>query len=129
VKALILVLRILSTAFIAVSALHLFLGTGADAMLGSPITPDMGAEPSIDSQNRFYGVTFSLLGIALLISTTDIRRYQPIIVATFAVLFVAGIARAIAWTLHGAPSPAIIVILCADLLLPPVLYVWLKRVA
>jgi hypothetical protein len=123
----ILALRVLSVAFISVAGLHLFLGMGADAMLGVPVTAAMASDPSFDSQNRFYGITFSLLGVALLISTTDVRRYQPIIVATLGVLFAAGIARAISWLLHGAPSPALIGITAADLLLPPILYFWLKR--
>jgi Domain of unknown function (DUF4345) len=123
----ILALRVLSVAFISVAGLHLFLGMGADAMLGVPVTAGMASDPSFDSQNRFYGITFSLLGVALLISATDIRRYQPIIVATLGVLFAAGIARAISWLLHGAPSPALIGITAADLLLPPILYFWLKQ--
>jgi hypothetical protein len=127
-KAFVLTLRILAIAFIAVSALHLFFGMQADAMLGAPVTAAMAVDPSFDSQNRFYGITFSLLGVALLISATDLRRYEPIVIATLGVLFAAGIARAIAWTLHGAPSPMIIVIVFADLLLPPTLYFWLKSV-
>jgi hypothetical protein len=127
-SAFIVVLWVVSIAFIAVSALHLFLGTGADALLGSPITPEMSRNPSIDSQNRFYGITFALLGVVLLISTTDLHRYEPMIAATLAVLFMAGIARVVSWALRGAPSAAIIGILCADLVLPPVLYAWLKLV-
>ncbi|WP_050418939.1 DUF4345 domain-containing protein [Bradyrhizobium tropiciagri] len=126
-KAFILTLRILAAAFIAVSALHFFMGPGADAILGAPITQAMLADPSIDNQNRFYGVTFSLLGVALLVSATDLRRYRPIINATLGVLLMAGVARIVSWGIHGAPSPAIIGILCADIILPPVLYVWLKQ--
>jgi hypothetical protein len=128
-KAFVLFVRVLSAAFIAAAALHLFLGPGADAMLGVPVTPHMFADASIDSQNRFYGVTFLLLGVVLLISTTDVRRYEPIIVATLGVLFLAGIARVVSWWMHGSPSAVIVGIVCADLLLPPLLYVWLRRVS
>jgi hypothetical protein len=126
-KMFILTLRVLSVAFIAVAALHLFLGMGADAMLGVPVTPALASDPSFDSQNRFYGITFSLLGVVLLIAATDVPRYQPIIIATLCVLFAAGIARAISWVLHGAPSPALMGITAADLLFPPALYFWLKH--
>jgi Domain of unknown function (DUF4345) len=121
-------IRILAVAFIAVSCLHLFTGLYADAAVGSPITAEMASQPSFDSQNRFYGVTFSLLGIALLIGSTDLVRYKPIILATLGVLFAAGIARALSWSLFGAPSSIIIGILVADLLLPPILYTWMKKV-
>jgi Domain of unknown function (DUF4345) len=120
-------IRILAFAFIAVSGLHLFTGLYADAAVGSPITAEMASQPSFDSQNRFYGVTFSMLGFALLIGSTDIVRYKPIILAALGVLFAAGIARAMSWTLFGAPSTIIIGILVADLLLPPILYFWMKK--
>ena len=126
-KALALALRILSLAFIAVSVLHFCVGMQADAMLGATVSSLTAAEPSLDSQNRFYGVTFSLLGVVLLISSTDLRRYKAMVVATLGVLFAAGIARALAWAIHGAPSPMIVGIACVDLLLPPLLYSWLKR--
>ncbi|MBB6558240.1 hypothetical protein HNP48_000904 [Acidovorax soli] len=126
-RALQLALRILSIAFIAVAALHLTMGMHADLMLGVPISAQMAADPSLDSQNRFYGVSFSLMGIALWIGLQDLRRYEPIVVATLAVLFAAGLARAVAWGLHGAPAPALIGILAVDLLLPPVLIVRLRR--
>ena len=66
-RGLILALRVLAVAFIAVALLHLTLGLGADAMLGVPVFAQTAADPSADSQNRFYGISFSLLGIALLI--------------------------------------------------------------
>lgn len=124
---LVLTLRIVSIVFIAVSVLHLVLGLRADALLGSPVPPGIAAEPSFDSQNRFYGVTFSLVGVVLLVAATDLGRYQAMVVAALAVLFVAGIARCVAWLLHGAPAPWLVVILVADLVLPPVLFIWLKR--
>lgn len=61
------------------------------------------------------------------IGLQDLRRYEPIVVATLAVLFAAGLARAVAWGLHGAPAPALIGITAVDLLLPPVLIAWLRR--
>ena len=84
-NGLIWALRVLAIAFIAVSGLHLFLGLYADAMLGVPVTPEMASNPSFDSPNRFYGVTFSLLGVALLVAATDLKRYEPMVVATLGV--------------------------------------------
>lgn len=121
-----LAIGILAVAFIAVSLLHLTTGLKADAMLGTPVPREVAIEPSFDSQNRFYGVTFSLLGVVLLIAATDLARYEPMIVAVLGVLFVAGIGRAIAWVLHGPPARWLIVILVADLVLPPVLFLWLQ---
>lgn len=126
-RAFLITLRVLGVAFIAVPILHLVLGLGADAMLGSPVTAEMVAQPSFDAQNRFYGVTFALLGVVLLIGATDLKRYSPVVVATLGILFAAGIARVVAWIVHGAPAPILIFILVADLLIPPLLYVWMQR--
>lgn len=126
-RALTLFLKFLSVAFIATSVLHLVFGLGADALLGSPVTQAMLTQPSFDSQNRFYGVTFALMGVVLFIAASDLQRYRPMAVAVLGVLFAAGIARAISWVLNGQPAPAIVGILIADLLLPPILYAWLKR--
>lgn len=123
-QAFVLTVRALSAAFIAVSLLHLCLGMQADAMLGVPVTAAMADDPSFDAQNRFYGVTFSLMGIVLLLASTDIKRYAPMFNATLAVLFAAGIARSISYAKTGEPAPALVAILIADLVLPPLLYFW-----
>ena len=127
-KAFIVALRVLAAAFVAVACLHLFLGLGADATLGVQVPPDIARDPSFDSQNRFYGVTFALLGVVLFIAATDLTRYRAMVLAVLGVLFMAGIARAVAWMLHGAPAPGLIGILVADFVLPPVLYLWFGRV-
>lgn len=123
-----IVLKVLAAAFVGVAALHLLIGLNADAMLGVSVSPQMLADPSLDSQNRFYGITFSLMGIALWIGQTDLRRFGPIVLATLIVLFFAGIARVLAWVLHGAPAPMLIAILAADLILPPALIAWFLQI-
>jgi hypothetical protein len=128
-RAFTLTLRLLAVAFIAAAGLHFVLGLHADAMLGVPVTADMAANASFDSQNRFYGIAFSLLGVVLLIGATDLRRYKPMLAAVLGVLFLAGVGRALSWGLHGAPAPALIAITCVDLVLPPLLYAWLRSVS
>lgn len=127
-SALVLVLRVLSLAFVAVAGLHLAIGLGADAMLGSPVTAEMMGNASFDNQNRFYGVTFALLGVVLWIATADVPRYRPMILAVLGVLFAAGVARLVSVALFGLPAPAITGIMVADLILPPILYYWMVRV-
>ena len=128
VTGLVVVLRGLGAAFIAVAGLHLCLGLGADAVLGSPVTAEMMRNASFDNQNRFYGVAFSLLGVVLWIATTDMPRYRPMTLAVLGVLFGAGVARLVSVALHGLPAPAITAIMIADLVLPPIVYVWMARI-
>lgn len=104
-RGLVLALRILGVAFLAVAILHFTVGLGADAMLGVSVSAEeTAADPSADSQNRFYGTSFSLLGLVLLIGSGDLRRYRPMVLATLGVLFAAGLARALSVILHGAPA-------------------------
>ena len=124
-----IVLRALGSAFIAVAGLHLCIGLGADAVLGSPVTAEMMGNASFDNQNRFYGVAFSLLGVVLWIATTDMPRYRPMTLAVLGVLFGAGVARLVSVALYGLPAPAITAIMIADLVLPPVVYFWMARVS
>ena len=53
-------LKSVAPLLVLVGALHLVLGLGADAMLGSEVAPQAMSDPGLDSQNRFYGVAFML---------------------------------------------------------------------
>ena len=85
------------------------------------------ADPSLYRRNRFYGIAFSLLGIVLLIASTDRRFCELIVVATLGVLCAAEKARAMFWAIQQAPSPATIGNVCSDPLLPSLMYVRLRR--
>lgn len=122
------ILKLASVVFIAVAAVHLVLGLGADRMLGAAVPPAVLGEPSLDSQNRFYGVAFAFYGVALYISARDLIRYQPILQAALAVFFLAGCGRVVSIGVHGLPSPLILGLMSTELLLPPALYLWLGRV-
>ncbi len=63
--ALTLFLKLASPVFLVVGALHLVLGAGADVLLGARLPPEALADAALDSQNRFYGVAFSLYGVLL----------------------------------------------------------------
>jgi hypothetical protein len=123
------VLQLASLVFFAVAGLHLVFGVGADQMLGAVLSPETITEPSLDSQNRFYGVAFAFYGVALFTCGTDLRRFRPILLAALAVFFLAGCARLVSWGLHGAPAPLVMGLMAAEITLPPVLYVWLRRVS
>jgi hypothetical protein len=43
--------------------------------------------------------------------------------------FAGGLARLVSWALHGPPSPMVVALLVTELLLPPLLSVWLSRAA
>ncbi len=115
--------------FIAVGTLHLTLGLNADVMLGATLPPAVIADPVLDSQNRFYGVSFALYGILLWLFARDMQRYAPVFYCLLAIFFVAGLARILSIALHGMPSLPIVALLGLELLLPPILLIWYRRVS
>ncbi|MGE0486326.1 MAG: DUF4345 domain-containing protein [Gammaproteobacteria bacterium] len=122
------ILKLAALVFFAVAAVHAVHGLGADQMLGAVLSPETLAEPSLDSQNRFYGVAFAFYGVALYLCATDLARFRPVLVSALAVFFLAGCARLVAWAVHGAPAPLVIGLLATELVLPPLLWLWLRRV-
>ncbi len=121
-------LRLASLVFFAVAAVHLVLGLGADEMLGAAVSLETLNEPSLDSQNRFYGVSFAFYGVALYICAGDLERFRPILQAALLVFFLAGCARLVSWGLRGPPVPLVMALLATELVLPPALYLWLNNV-
>jgi hypothetical protein len=127
--ALALVLKLLAPVFVLVGALHLTLGVGADVMLGAKLSAEAITDPALDSQNRFYGVAFSIYGVLLFLCSTDIPKYTAVLRCLLWVFFVAGVARFVSVALYGVPPPLVVVLLISELTIPPALAWWLSRVA
>lgn len=117
-------LRLLAPVAVFVGCLHLVLGLGADALLGAHLPPGVMADPVLDSQNRFYGVSFMIYGALLWVCASDVRRYAPVFRLVAAFLFLGGVARVVAMALHGAPSVQVLGLLAIELVAPPLLLVW-----
>ena len=122
-----LILKLIAPAFLVVSALHLFLGLGADVMLGAQLSAAVVSDPVLDSQNRFYGVAFGLYGVLLYLCATDIARYGLVLRCTLAMFFFAGLARLVSLALYGVPSALVLTLLLIELVGPIVLWFWHAR--
>ncbi len=120
-------LRIAALIPLLVGALHMALGLGAEAMLGAEVSTEALANPSLDSQNRFYGAAFTLYGVLLFICTTDLTRYAPVFRMLMVCLFLGGVARIISWFVTGWPVPMIVGLWASELILPPLALLWLRR--
>ncbi len=120
-------LKLIAPIFIIVGILHLVLGPGAEVLLGARIPAESLADPVLDSQNRFYGVSFTLYGVLLFLCATDIRRYSTVLKCILWVFFAAGLARLVSIAVAGIPTVPVLLLLATELLLPPVLAVWLSR--
>ena len=123
-----LFLRIAGAGFILVGALHLVLGLNADVLLGARLPAATIADPALDSQNRFYGVTFALYGVLCFLCASDIARYAPVLRGMIWVFFAAGCARLVSIAIYGLPPQPVIALLVIELVGPPLLARWLERV-
>ena len=124
-----LLLRFTAPVFLLVGALHLALGVGADVMLGAKLPSAALSDAVLDSQNRFYGIAFTLYGVLFLICASDLHKYATVLRAVLWVFFAAGLARLVSIAVHGLPSALVLVLLATELILPPVLLVWLSKLA
>lgn len=122
-------LRLLSVVIFVVGTLHLVLGVEADVLLGATLSTGTVADPTLDSQSRFYGVSFVLNGVLLLLCASDTRKYATVLRCVLWVFFAAGIARLLSIAIYGVPPPLVVVLLVIELVVPPALVWWLSRVA
>jgi len=125
-RALALVLKVVAPVFFIAGALHLALGLGADAMLGAKVPADVMADPALDSQNRFYGVAFTLYGVLLFLCSTDMPKYATVLRSVLWIFFAAGVARIVSIAVHGSPPPMIWCLLVGEVVPPPLLVWWLS---
>ena len=126
--AMAVVLKIAAPIFFIVGALHLTLGVGADVLLGAKLSADTIADPALDSQNRFYGVSFTLYGVLLFLCSTNIPKYATVLRCVLWVFFAGGVARIVSIAIYGFPPPLVIALLVGELLPPPLFAWWLSRV-
>ena len=120
-------LRCVAPLFLAVSALHLALGLGAETLLGARVSDVSRLDPGLDSQNRFYGVSFALYGVLLFVCASDVPKYATILRCVLWTFLAAGIARFVSIATHGVPPPLVIGLLASELLTPPLLLWWLAK--
>lgn len=81
-----------------------------------------------DSHIRFYGGLYVGIGLFLLLSVTDLRKYQSALNLVFVLIFIGGLARFSMLRPDVLFGPDILTSLVAELVLMPVLYVWLANV-
>lgn len=120
-------LKALSPVFFLIGAGHLVMGVGADIQLGAVISAESFADPVLDSQNRFYGVIFSVYGALFYLVSTDLKRYGPVLKILLWVFFAGGIARLVSVAVVGPPPVLVMILTALELLLPPPFLMWLSR--
>lgn len=81
-----------------------------------------------DSHIRFFGGLYIGLGLFLLLASTHLRQYQTALKLAFALIFMGGLARLTMLRPDIIFGPDIIGSLLTELILMPILYVWLSKI-
>lgn len=121
-------LRAIAILLVLVSVSHLAMGLEADRNLGAQLTQIVIADPALSSQNRFFGVSYALYAAILWLAAAEPNRYAPALRAALWITFAAGLARLVAWWQFGAPPVPMMMLLLVELILPPLLLAWTRRV-
>jgi amino acid permease len=82
---------------------------------------------TMDSEDRFYATLFLGFGAALVWCSRDLAGRGREFLALQAVFFLGGVARLISWTQVGPPLPLFVVLGAIELVLPALLWAWLRR--
>lgn len=120
-------LRVFAVAIWAIALVHIAFGVYSETFLGSGISQTSVSDPNLDSQNRFYGAAFSIYGVVLWLSSSNPERYSVILEWSLLVFFLAGLTRLLSITLVGMPTTTIIGLTAIELVTPPLLYFWKRR--
>lgn len=121
------VLRLMGIVIIAAGSMHIFLGLQADQMMGANVSAQSISDPGLDSQNRFYGATFTLYGVLLLVISNNLGQYSTILRCLLWVFLGAGLVRFISVSLFGWPPLFMGLLFALELVLPITLLVWFSR--
>ncbi|WP_053722234.1 DUF4345 domain-containing protein [Saccharothrix sp. NRRL B-16348] len=86
-------------------------------------------EPTLDSNYRFFAAMWLAIGVALLSVVPRVREATTVLRFVSAAVFVGGLARIASWLAVGQPHALMLVLLAIELIVPPVLVLWQRRLA
>ena len=97
---------------------------GAKSIAGQTV-----ANPSVESELRFYSAFYVAYGLAALRVAPRADRDAAAVRALAGALFVAGVARANAWRIAGRPHEVQRALLAIELAAPPAIVAWQAQLA
>jgi hypothetical protein len=113
---------------VLVGVAHVVLGPASDVSLGAQLPPAALADAVLDSQNRFYGMTFVGYGVLVLLSLRDLNRYADVFRVVLVFIALGGVARLISIAQRGLPPPTVLALTGVELIGVPLVLWWHARV-
>lgn len=121
-------IRILCIIPFATGATDLLLGASALSTVGAQLSPDALAEPSLNSQLRFFGAIWLGFGLMLWHSTRDLTKHAAWFRLMCFALVLSGIGRVISMIQLGIPQAPFVIATIVELVVIPLAFLWHWRV-
>jgi len=118
------ILKPFALIFFLVGLVHLTLGPGAEILLGADLSESAIADPVLDSQNRFYGVSFMIYGALFWLCAGDMKKYKTVFRLTCVFFLLGGLARLVSIAAVGIPTSPILFLTATELIGGPALLWW-----
>jgi len=80
-----------------------------------------------DSHFRFFSGVLAMMGVAIFVAVSNLKKYQQVLNFLFALIFVGGLTRFTSGNFVVLFSAEILISLLAETLLVLILYFWLAR--
>lgn len=119
--------RVFSRTLIALGFVPIVTGLYGVATGGGGIEGGEGTSVNVESELRFAYALWIAYGVAVIYVGLRAWRSRAAVGAIAAVLFAAGVARAVAWIAEGRPDTEFLVLLALELGLPLLLVLWQRR--
>lgn len=125
--ALIAVLRFFAVFALLTGGLDVALGTKLLLASGADLPAHAAADPLLNSQIRYWGAVWCGFGAVLWWTTGDLLGRVALLQILMATVFLGGIGRLLSAFQFGAGPPMLTVFIAIELLGPPALDAWRRR--
>lgn len=123
------IIYILASVPIITGLMNVFMGLGAQELIGAQLTNSGFTDPLLNSQMSFYGAIWFGFGVFLCVCLSDIRKYSSLLKAALLVTFVGGLGRVGMLAKFGLPSNEIgaafvLAVVAIEIIGMPILLWW-----
>jgi hypothetical protein len=120
-------LRLLALIPLVTGLLEISMGLGSLRTIGVQLPDALANLPSADNNWRFLGTVWAGYAALVVYAVSDPHRHETLLRILLVILFLSGVARATSVVLMGWPVTPFIAAMCLELLVMPLLWIWLSR--
>lgn len=121
-----IVLRVLAAVPILTGGLNLLMGAASLRLLDATFST---ITPLIDTEIRFFGAIWLMVGIILYWLIPNIEKHTVLFRLLLGGIFLGGIGRLLSAATVGIPPPLFIGLIALELVWMPLLFLWQSRIA